>query len=121
MAQVSDFLINASRAVHKSSIYCSFFNQVIISDQTRYGRNVGASENLPSLPSMYTDSIPKSTTPGTTSSSVPSPVPTSSAGTSRSDQSHRQRSSMTATSGSSDVGHVPTSDPMEELLTEDFW
>lgn len=28
---------------------------------------------------------------------------------------------MTATSGSSDVGHVPTSDPMEELLGGDFW
>ena len=45
------------------------------------------------------------------------PIPTPS----RLGQSHCQCSSVTATPGNSDVGHVPTSDPMELLAEEFLW
>ncbi|KIK12263.1 hypothetical protein PISMIDRAFT_18866 [Pisolithus microcarpus 441] len=103
----------------KNDQWRDFFIEIVLTDQERYGKNSGTL--LPSLPMTYTES--HVATPGTTSETIPRPLPA----TTYHGPSHMQSLGHRPVTGASlhpsrgdSLDSLPATDGTEELLGEDF-
>ncbi|KAI6026561.1 hypothetical protein BKA83DRAFT_4124218 [Pisolithus microcarpus] len=103
----------------KNDQWHDFFIEIVLTDQEHYGKNSGTL--LPSLPMTYTES--HVATPGTTSKTIPRPLPA----TTYHGPSHMQSLGHRPVTGASlhpsrgdSLDSLPATDGTEELLGEDF-